>query len=701
MSTRDLSVLISVVLIVAMLVIPFPPWLLSILIIINISLALIVLLTTMNMQEPLQFSIFPSLLLLLTLFRLSLNVSTTRSILSHGEGGKVVETFGNFVVGGNVLVGLVVFIILIIIQFIVITKGAERVSEVAARFTLDAMPGKQMSIDADLNAGMITEQDAKHRREKVGREADFYGAMDGASKFVKGDAIAGIIIVMINIIFGIVIGMLQQGMSIQEAASHFTMLTVGDGIVSQMPALLISTATGIVVTRAASEGNLGHDITGQLFAYPKLLYVAAGTVLLLGLLTPIGILLTGPIAGLLAFGAYTLSKTDKPSEEEEEILEEEAQADELKSPESVVQLLHIDPIEFEFGYGLVPLADAGQGGDLLDRIVMIRRQLALELGLVIPVVRIRDNIALQPNEYRLKIKGNEVAKGELLLDHYLAMSPTPEDDVIEGIETIEPSFGLPAKWISEAAKDEADMLGYTVVDPASVVSTHITEKIKQHAHELVGRQETKQLIDHLKENYPVLVEEVTPNPLSVGDIQKVLAKLLREKVSIRNLVTIFETLADYGRLTTDSDLLTEYARQSLAKQITAQYAREHETLKVITCSGRVEKAIADGVQQTEQGNYLSLDPEVSDSIIRSVAKEAEQLSIRQESAILLCSPAVRMYVKQLLERYFLIFRFFLIMSWKQMLKYRALEWWIFNENKEIYSRFNAGCREANQKGTRQ
>ena len=650
MSTRDLSVLISVVLIVAMLVIPFPPWLLSILIIINISLALIVLLTTMNMQEPLQFSIFPSLLLLLTLFRLALNVSTTRSILSHGEGGKVVETFGNFVVGGNVLVGLVVFIILIIIQFIVITKGAERVSEVAARFTLDAMPGKQMSID--LNAGMIMEQDAKHRREKGAREADFYGAMDGASKFVKGDAIAGIIIVMINIIFGIVIGMLQQGMSIQEAASHFTMLTVGDGIVSQMPALLISTATGIVVTRAASEGNLGHDITGQLFAYPKLLYVAAGTVLLLGLLTPIGILLTGPIAGLLAFGAYMLSKADKPSEEEEEILEEEAQADELKSPESVVQLLHIDPIEFEFGYGLVPLADAGQGGDLLDRIVMIRRQLALELGLVIPVVRIRDNIALQPNEYRLKIKGNEVAKGELLLDHYLAMSPTPEDDVIEGIETIEPSFGLPAKWISEAAKDEADMLGYTVVDPASVVSTHITEKIKQHAHELVSRQETKQLIDHLKENYPVLVEEVTPNPLSVGDIQKVLAKLLREKVSIRNLVTIFETLADYGRLTTDSDLLTEYARQSLAKQITAQYAREHETLKVITCSGRVEKAIADGVQQTEQGNYLSLDPEVSDSIIRSVAKEAEQLSIRQESAILLCSPAVRMYVKQLLERYF-------------------------------------------------
>ncbi|MCY8225379.1 flagellar biosynthesis protein FlhA [Bacillus haynesii] len=652
MSARDLSVLAGVVLIVAMLIIPFPPWLLSVLIIVNISLALIVLLTTMNMQEPLQFSIFPSLLLLLTLFRLGLNVSTTRSILSNGDAGKVVETFGSFVVGGNVLVGLVVFIILIIIQFIVITKGAERVSEVAARFTLDAMPGKQMSIDADLNAGMVTEQEAKERREKVAREADFYGAMDGASKFVKGDAIAGIIIVLINVIFGIVIGMLQKQMSIQEAASHFTLLSVGDGIVSQLPALLISTATGIVVTRAASDGNLGHDITGQLFAYPKLLYVTAGTIFLLGIFTPIGILLTGPLALLLAIGGYTLSKAGEEKEKVEDILEEEAEVDELKSPESVVHLLDIDPIEFEFGYGLIPLADANQGGDLLDRIVMIRRQLALELGLVIPVVRIRDNIALQPNEYRLKIKGNEVAKGELLLDHFLAMSPTGEDDQIEGIDTIEPSFGLPAKWIPESQKDQAEMLGYTVVDPASVVSTHITEQVKKHAHELIGRQETKQLIDHLKESYPVLVEEVSPNPLSVGDIQKVLAKLLKEKVSIRNLVTIFETLADYGKLTTDSDMLTEYVRQALAKQITAQYAKENETLKVVTCSGRVEKAVAEGIQQTEHGNFLSLEPALSENIIQSVAREIEQLSLRQEVPILLCSPPVRMYVKQLLERYF-------------------------------------------------
>ncbi|AHL71430.1 flagellar biosynthesis protein FlhA [Bacillus pumilus] len=652
MSARDLSVLFSVILIVAMLVIPFPPVLLSILIIINISLALIVLLTTMNMQEPLQFSIFPSLLLLLTLFRLGLNISTTRSILSTGDAGKVVETFGSFVVGGNILVGLVVFLILIIIQFVVITKGAERVSEVAARFTLDAMPGKQMSIDADLNAGMLTESEARNRREKVAREADFYGAMDGASKFVKGDAIAGIIIVIINIIFGIIIGMIQQGMSIQESASHFTLLTVGDGIVSQIPALLISTATGIVVTRAASNGNLGSDITGQLFAFPAMLYVTAGTIFLLGLFTPIGVLLTGPIAGLLALGAYMMSKNKQDQEEIEEVLEEQAEVEEMKSPESVIHLLQMDAIEFEFGYGLIPLADANQGGDLLDRIVMIRRQLALELGLVIPVVRIRDNIALNPNEYRLKIKGNEVAKGELLLDHYLAMSPTPDDDPIEGIETIEPSFGLPAKWISEAEKDQAEMLGYTVVDPASVVSTHITEKIRQNTHELLGRQETKQLIDHLKESYPVLVDEVTPNPLAVGDIQKVLAKLLKEKVSIRNLVTIFETLADYGKLTTDTDLLTEYVRQALARQITAQYARENESLKVVTCSGRVEKVIADSVQQTEHGNYLSLDPESSESVIQSVAREIEQLSLRQETPVLLCSPPIRMYVKQLLERYF-------------------------------------------------
>ncbi|MGM0844614.1 MAG: flagellar biosynthesis protein FlhA [Bacillota bacterium] len=652
MSARDLSVLFSVILIVAMLIIPFPPWLLSVLIIINITLALLVLLTAMNMNEPLQFAIFPSLLLLLTLFRLGLNVSTTRSILSNGEAGDVVETFGTFVVGGNILVGLVVFIILIIIQFIVITKGSERVSEVAARFTLDAMPGKQMSIDADLNAGVITEHDARERREKVGREADFYGAMDGASKFVKGDAIAGIIIVMMNLIFGIIIGMTQQGLPIGEAATRYSLLTVGDGIVSQIPALLISTATGIVVTRAASDGNLGKDIIDQLLAFPPMLYVAGATIFLLGLFTPINDILTIPVAAVLVIGGYMLSRAPKEDEEDLIELEEEREQDEMKSPESVVSLLNVDPIEFEFGYGLIPLADANQGGDLLDRVVMIRRQLAIELGLVIPVVRIRDNIQLQPNEYRLKIKGNEMARGELLLDHYLAMSPGVEDESIEGIDTIEPSFGLPAKWIGEDMKEQAEIFGYTVVDPPSVVSTHITEVIKNNAHELLGRQETKQLIDHLSESYPILVEEVTPNPLSIGEVQKVLSKLLKENVSIRNLPIIFETLADYGKMSSDTDLLAEYVRQALARQITAQYADQGGSLKVVTLSGRVEKMIADAVQQTEHGNYLSMDPNDSQRVLEALASQVEQLSLMEESPVILCSPAVRMYVRQLIERYF-------------------------------------------------
>ncbi len=652
MSVKELSVFLGVILIVAMLIIPLPTWLLSILLIINISLALLVLLNSMNMTEPLQFSVFPSLLLLLTLFRLGLNVSTTRAILTHGDAGGVVETFGSFVVGGNILVGLVVFLILVIINFIVITKGSERVSEVAARFTLDAMPGKQMSIDADLNAGMISEQQARERREKVSQEADFYGSMDGASKFVKGDAIAGIIIVLINLIFGIIIGMLQMGMSFADAANHFSLLTVGDGLVSQVPALIISTATGIVVTRAASNGNLGQDITSQLFTFPKMLYITGGTIFALGLFTPINDVMTIPIAGLLVLGGYHFSRIPSGVKEPLEEIDEEQDAAEMKSPENVVSLLSMDPIEFEFGYGLIPLVDTNQGGDLLDRIVMIRRQLAIELGLVIPVVRIRDNIQLQPNEYRLKIKGNEMAHGELLLDHYLAMSPGADDDSIFGIETIEPSFGLPAKWITEDVKEDAEILGYTVVDPPSVVSTHITEIIKMNASELLGRQETKQLIDHLQESYPILVEEVTPNPLSVGEVQKVLAKLLKENVSIRNLPVIFETLADFAKATSDTDILTEYVRQALARQITNQYSQSNESLKVVTVSGKVEKVIADGIQQTEHGSYLAIEPTVSQRILEAIASQVEQLSLMESTPIVLCSPAVRMYIRQLTERYF-------------------------------------------------
>lgn len=651
MQVRDITVLAAVISIVAMLVIPLPHWLISFLIIINITIALLILMTAMNMKEALEFSVFPTIVLLVTLFRLALNISTTRAILAEGDAGKVVETFGTFVTGGNMLVGLVVFAILVIINFIVITKGAERVAEVAARFTLDAMPGKQMSIDADLNAGMISEKEARERREKVGGEADFYGAMDGATKFVKGDAIAGIIIVIINLLFGIIIGVVQFGLPFDEAAVKFSTLTVGDGLVSQIPALLISTATGIVVTRAASKGNLGGDITGQLFNQPKLLYVAAATITLLGIVTPIGLVLTLPVAIALAVGAYMMSKASKEDPDEMEEFEEEVTTDNMKSPENVINLLNVDPIEFEFGYGLIPLVDAAQGGDLLDRVVMIRRQLALELGVVIPVVRIRDNIQLQPNEYRIKIKGNEMARGELLLDHYLAMSPG-DDDSIEGIDTVEPSFGLPAKWITESVKEEAEILGYTVVDPPSVVSTHMTEIIRNNAHELLGRQETKQLIDHIRETYPILVDELTPTPLTVGEIQKILSNLLREHVSIRNLPIIFETLADYSKMTSDADVLTEYSRQSLAKQITTQYAGNSNVLKVLTVSGKVEKLIADSIQQTEHGNYLSIDPSDSQAILESMAKEIERASMMEQSPIILCSPAVRMYVRQMTERYF-------------------------------------------------
>src|SRR5690625_2843253 len=649
MKVRELSVLIGVILIIIMLVIPLPGWLLSFLILCNISLALIVILVSMNTQEALQFSIFPSLLLLLTLFRLGLNVSTTRSILSKADAGGVVDTFGSFVIGNNPLVGFVVFIILVIIQYIVITKGAERVSEVAARFTLDAMPGKQMSIDADLNAGLITEQQARERREKVENEADFHGAMDGASKFVKGDAIAGIIIVLINIIVGLIIGMVQMDMTFNEAVNTFMRLTVGDGLVSQIPALLIATATGIVVTRVTTEGNLGTDITGQLLQYPKLLFVAAGTIFLLGL-TPINFFLTTTIAIILAISGYFLMKKSEQAVELEDEQLDEQDSESMKTAENVINLLSVDPIEFEFGYALIPLVDEGQGGDLLDLIVMIHRQIAIELGIVVPVVRIRDNIQLEPNEYRLKIKGNEVATGELLLDHYLAMTPDLEDDSLDGIHTKEPAFGLPAKWINEEQKIDAELLGYTVVDPPSVISTHLTEELKRNAHVLLGRQETKELIDHLKETYPILVEEVTPEHLSVGDIQKVLAKLLKENISVRNLPIIFETLADFAKMTNDTDLLVEYVRQALSLQITKQYVDQDETIKVITVSTDIENMISNHIQQTEHGNFLALEPNMQEKIIQNIHKEMEKVQIQHERVVILCSPAIRMYLKQLLER---------------------------------------------------
>ncbi|TLS36647.1 flagellar biosynthesis protein FlhA [Pseudalkalibacillus caeni] len=651
MALKDFSVLVSVIMIVVMMVIPFPPLLLDFLIMLNISLAITIILVAMNTKEALQFSIFPSLLLLTTLFRLGLNVSTTRSILTNKTGGEVIETFGSFVVGGSVVIGFLVFLILVIIQFIVITKGSERVAEVAARFTLDAMPGKQMSIDADLNAGMISDKDARERRRKIEQEADFYGAMDGASKFVKGDAIAGIVITVINIIGGLIIGIVVHKMPVGEAASTFTLLSIGDGLVSQIPALLISTATGIVVTRAASDGNLGTDITGQIFAYPKLLYIVAAVVGLIGVATPISPMLTFPIAGIIAFAGYQMQRNLEQAEEHAETAAGEEEAEELKSPESVTGLLTIDPIEFEFGYGLIPLADKNQGGDLLDRVIMIRRQLAIELGIVVPVIRIRDNIQLQPDEYVIKIKGNRVAGGEIHLDQYMAMSAGIEDETIRGIETIEPAFGLPALWVNEEMKDRAELSGYTIVDPPSVVSTHLTEVIKNHAHELLTRQEVKSLIDNIKETAPAVVEELIPNLMTLGEVQKVLMRLLKEKVSIRNLGVILETLADYSPKAKDPDLLAEYARQALSRQITSQYINPGESLKVLTAGASVEKLMAESIQHTEHGNYLSLDPETSQKIYQMVLDQVNRLQQSGIQPVLLTSPAIRMYLRQFLERY--------------------------------------------------
>ncbi|MGJ7921939.1 flagellar biosynthesis protein FlhA [Neobacillus sp. LXY-4] len=648
MKLKDITVLISVLMIVVMMVIPLPTHLLDFLLIINISLSMTILLVSMNTKEALDFSIFPSLLLLTTLFRLALNVSTTRSILTKGDAGSVVATFGEFVVGGNPVTGFIVFLILVIIQFLVITKGSERVAEVAARFTLDAMPGKQMSIDADLNAGLISEKDARARRKKIEQESDFYGAMDGASKFVKGDAIAGIIILVINILGGFIIGMTMLGMSLSQAATTFTLLSVGDGLVSQIPALLISTAMGIIVTRAASDGNLGDDLTRQLFAYPKLIYVVAGFIALFGVVTPIGIFLTWSIAGLLVWGAYTMQKArEKETEEQEEI--NEVPIEEENSPENVLNLLQVDSLELEFGLGLIPLADSSQGGDILDRVIAIRKQIALEFGLVIPIIRIRDNLNLESNEYVIKLKGNEIAKGEIFLNHFLMLAPEDDEHGIVGIETTEPTFGLPALWINEEMKRKAELYGYIVVDASSVISTHLTETIKRFAHEILGREETKQLIEKTKETFPSIVEELVPQLLSVGEIQKVLQKLLKEKISIRNLSVILETLADWAVFTKNPDYLTEYVRQSLSRQITKQLT-VNKMVQVITVHSSIEKIISESVQETEQGVYLTLDPPTIQQLVGSLNETIQTVMNVGIQPVILTSPTIRMYLKQIVER---------------------------------------------------
>ncbi|MCT4618630.1 MAG: flagellar biosynthesis protein FlhA [Marinisporobacter sp.] len=648
MKFGDIVVSLAIIAVIIIIIIPIPLIAVDILLSLNISLSMLILLIAIYNKEPLEFAVFPSMLLLTTLFRLSLNISTTRYILSKGNAGEVIEAFGQFVVGGNAVVGFIIFLIIVIIQFMVITKGAERVSEVGARFTLDAMPGKQMAIDADLNSGLISEAEARERRMRIQNEADFYGAMDGASKFVKGDAVAGIIITIINITAGFVLGMIGKGLGFMEALQKYTLLTVGDGLISQIPALLISTASGIVVTRAASDSNLGNDVIKQLFRQPKIMFIVAGVMLFLGL-TPLPDLPYFLLSGIFVYLGFTLRNSIKESIFEEEEIPQDTEAEDIKKPENVLPLLQVDPIELEFGYGIIPLADPNQGGDLFDRLVMIRRQCALELGVIVPMIRLRDNIQLESNQYVIKIKGVDVADGSIIFDHYLAMNPGTAEGNISGIDTVEPAFGLPAKWIQDEEREKAEIFGYTVVDPSSVISTHLTEIIKRHSHELLGRQEVKSLLDNVKEHHGALIDELVPKIMSLGEIQKVLSNLLREGISIRDMVTILETLADYGMVTRDPDMLTEYVRQSLSRAITKQFI-DGSRAKVITLDQSLEQTIMESIQQTEHGSYLNLDPNIAQSVLNNLAMQVEKLMSVGEQPIILTSPIVRGYFKRLTEQ---------------------------------------------------
>ena len=647
MKNQNLILAVAVIFIVLVIIVPIPTVLLDLFLVVNITLSLLILINAIYATDALAMASFPTMLLFTTLYRLSLNVASTRLIIGTGEAGDVIEAFGKFVGGDNLVVGFIVFLLIMMAQFLVITKGAERVSEVAARFTLDAMPGKQMAIDADLNSGLITDVEAKDRRKRIQREADFYGAMDGASKFVKNDAIFGIIATALNVLGGIIMGMVFLQMEIMEALERYSVLTIGDGLVSQVPSLLISIATGIIVTRAAAEGELGADLIRQLFTSPRVVFIAAGACLvLMPILQQIFLLVVAVALILLGLRLQTLQRQMTVTEEKQV---EQREVEEIRKPENVVSLLQVDPIELDFGYGIIPLADTNQGGDLLDRVVMIRRQLAVELGVIIPTIRLRDNIQLNPNQYIVKIKGVEVARGDLLLDHIMAMNPGTVEEDIDGIPTTEPAFGLPALWISDHMRDRAEMLGYTVVDPPSIIATHMTEVVRRHAHELLGRQEVQSLLDNVRASNPVVVEEVIPKFLSVGDLQKVLANLLRESVSVRDLVTILETLADYAPVTRDPDLLTEYVRQALGRAISRSVMGE-ATNEVITLDPRLEQMIMESVQKTEAGSYLAMDPTVSGKIVSNAAKQAERLAQSGRQPIVLASPVVRLYFKRLTEQ---------------------------------------------------
>lgn len=648
----DLGVAAYVLAAFIMLIVPIPSELLDVLLACNIAVAFTVMFGCMFATEVLNMSYFPTILLFTTVFRIALNVSSTRLILTTGDPGNVVQTFGQYVGGGDLIIGAIVFIILIIIQFMVINKGSERVAEVTARFTLDAMPGKQMAIDADLNTGAITDAEAKQRRDKIQEESSFFGSMDGAVKYVKGDATAGLIITAVNIIGGIAMGVTRQGMEVTDALNKYTILTIGDGLVSQIPSLLISLSTGILVTKGSKDADFGTVLIRQLFGVPKVLYLVGAVIAGLGIVTPLNTFIFVGLGFVFIIVGRVMAGTIETAEIEHEADEEEAAAEEIRQPENVTSLLQVDPIELEFGYGIIPLADVNQGGDLLDRVVMIRRQIALELGTVVPIIRLRDNIQLNPNQYIIKIKGVQVSEGEILFDHYMAMNPGYVEEEITGIPTFEPSFHLPAIWITEGQRERAESMGYTVVDPPSIIATHLTEIIRQYIAELLTRQDVQNLVNNLKESNPSLVEELVPKLLGLGEIQKVLQNLLREGISIRDLLTIFETLADYAATTRDTDILTEYVRQSLKRAISNKFFPVGETTSVVTLDPKVEQEIMASVKQTEQGAYLTLDPAKTKAIMDSVGVETKKLEDLGKMPIVITSPIVRVYFKKLTEDYY-------------------------------------------------
>ncbi len=652
MARTDVMIAIYVLVAFMMFIVPLPAGILDVFMALNIAIAFTVLFACMFIKEVLDMSYFPTILLFTTIFRIAMNVSSTRLILKTGTSGNVVMTFGQFVGGGDLIIGAIVFIILIMIQFLVINKGSERVAEVTARFTLDAMPGKQMAIDADLNTGAIDDREARERREKIQLESSFFGSMDGAVKYVKGDAIAGLLLTLINLLGGIAMGMLRNGMDVMTALDNYGILTIGDGLVSQIPSLLISLSTGVLVTKGSKESEFGPAIIRQLFGIPKVMYMVGGTLAFLSIFTDLNTILFLGLGLLFIVGGRMIASNLETQAIEREVDSDEEAAEEMRQPENVASLLQVDPIELEFGYGIIPLADVNQGGDLLDRVVMIRRQIALELGTVVPIIRLRDNIQLNPNQYIIKIKGIQVSEGEILFDHYMAMNPGYVEEEITGIPTFEPSFHLPAIWITEGQRERAESLGYTVVDPPSIIATHLTEIIRQHIDELLSRQDVQNLVNNMKETNPSLVDELVPKLLGLGEIQKGLQNLLKEGISIRDLLTVMETLADYAPATRDTDILTEYVRQSLKRAISTKYFPPHETTNVVTLDPKVEQEIMGSVKQTENGAFLNLDPNRSRAIIDSVGKEVQKLENLGKNPIVITSPIVRMYFKRLTEDYY-------------------------------------------------